>query len=133
MQILRDPAAAALITDPDIRALVELRFTQLIDDEPYDPEVCGYMIVVEVGDTVAALEQESGCPILGNFVDATRFRDPGYVPSSEYLDEHASCYEMAFIHGVDIFIPKVAGIDAELLAMCAQFSTPAPESQLVPQ
>lgn len=138
MQILRDPAATVQITDPDIRALVDLRFAQLSEDEPYDAEVHGYMVVVEAGDTVAALEAESGCPIFGNFVDEIRFRDPRYVPSSEFLDEHASCYEMVFIlddsgYGIDIFIPKVEGIDAELLAMCVQFATPAPQSQLVPQ
>jgi hypothetical protein len=31
--------------------------------------------------------------------------------------------------GIDIFIPKTAGIDAELLAMCAMYAVPAePES-----
>lgn len=137
MQTLRDPSATALITDPDIRALVAFRFAQLCEDEPYDPEVSGFMIVVEAGDTVAALEEASGIPILGSFTNATRFGDLGYVPSSEFLDEHANCYEMVFImgngYGIDIFVPKTEGIDAELLAMCAQFATPAPQSQLVPQ
>jgi hypothetical protein len=41
-------------------------------------------------------------------------------------------YEMLFIqsdegHALVILIPKTAGIDPELLAMCAQYATPAQE------
>lgn len=38
MIVLRDPASAASLLCPDIRSLVETRFTQLCDgsDDPYD-------------------------------------------------------------------------------------------------
>jgi len=55
-------------------------------------------------------------------VDDTSFGDVGFTPCFEALEEHARCYEMVFIlnddgYGIDIFIPKVIGIDPELLAM----------------
>ena len=131
MLILRDPALARSITDPDIRALVEQRFREICAGEPYNYDQHGYSIVVEPGDTVMALEEESSCPILRNLFDDTRFGDPDFAPSCEALKEHSACYEMVFIlnddgFGISIFIPKTKGIDADLLAMCAIYAEPAP-------
>jgi hypothetical protein len=52
------------------------------------------------------------------------------MPSFEWLVEHQSFYEAVFIlsddgFGVDLLIPKVSGIYAELLAMCAKYAVPA--------
>jgi hypothetical protein len=82
------------------------------------------MIVVEPGDEIAALERESGCPILHELFGEARFGDPEFSPATEALEEHASCYELVFIFsdegaGVLIFVPKVDGVAPELLAMCA--------------
>ena len=131
MLILRDPAMASSITDPDIRALVEQRFREICAGEPYNYDQHGYSIVVEPGDSVAALEEESSCPILRNLFDDARFGDPEFAPSCEALEEHSGCYEMVFIlnddgFGISIFIPKTKGIDADLLAMCAIYAEPAP-------
>ena len=130
MIVLRDPAAVTNIADSVIRSLVAHRFAQVWEGETYDPELHGYMIVVEPGDSMDALEKESGCYILHSLFGDARFGHPDFSASFEFLDEHASCFEMVFIisddgYGIDIFIPKVAGIDAELLAMCAQYATPA--------
>src|ERR1019366_1611891 len=127
MLILRDPALAKRIADPDIRSLVEQRFVEILAGEPYDYDSHGYMIVVEPGDTVDALEEESSCRILRNLFDKTRFGDPDFAPSCEALEEHSTCYEMVFILnddglGISIFIPKTKGIDADLLAMCAIYA-----------
>lgn len=131
MLILRDPALASTIADPDIRSLVEQRFVEICAGEAYDYDLHGYMIVVEPGDSVDALEEESSCPILRDLFDDTRFGDSDFSPSFEALEEHADCYEMVFIlnddgFGIEIFIPKAGGIDAHLLAMCALYATPAP-------
>ena len=131
MLILRDPALARSITDPDIRALVEQRFREICAGEPYNYDQHGYSIVVEPGDTVMALEEESSCPILRNLFDDTRFGDPDFAPSCEALEEHSGCYEIVFVlnddgFGISIFIPKANGIDADLLAMCAEYAEPAP-------
>jgi hypothetical protein len=132
MFILRDPALASTIADPALRGLVEERFVQICEGEPYDFDQHGYMLVVQPGDTVAALEEESSCSILRNLFDNARWGDPDFLPSFEYLQEYAGCYEMVFIvndssFGIDFFIPKAGGIDAELLAMCAEYAEPAPE------
>ena len=73
MLILRAPADASRISNSAIRSLAELRFSQLGQDEPYDADQHGYMVVVEVGDTVQELEEESGCAILHDLFDDIPF------------------------------------------------------------
>lgn len=135
MIILRNPTTVTSIADPDIRSLVQQRFSEIYADGTHDYTLLGcatdigYMIVVEPGDNVSALEKESRCPILHNFFDDACFGDPDYAPSFEALEEHANCYEMVFIlnddgFGISIFIPKTGGIDTDLLAMCAQYAVP---------
>ncbi len=129
MLILNGPSLSVKINDPDIRALVEHRFTQILSDEPYDYDLHGYMIVVEPHDTVEALEAETQCPIVHNFFDDTQFGDADFTPCFEALEEHAKCFEMVFIlndegFGIAIFIPKYSGINADLLAMCAEYAVP---------
>ena len=130
MLLLFDPSGVSRITDPDIRALVAYRYIQICAGEAYDVDLHGYMIVVEPGDSVEALEEECSCPILHNLFDESRFGDPGYAPSFEHLEDHGGCYEMVFImsddgSGVSIFIPKSAGIDPELLSLCKVYATAA--------
>ena len=132
MLILNDPDLSSSIEDRDLRQFVEQRFIDMSADDDYDPDLNGYIVVVEAGDTVPALEASSGCPILRNLGGDGRFGDPGFSPCFELLEEHAGFYEMVFVpgdgdFGIVIFIPKAAGIDADLLAMCAMYCTPAPE------
>ena len=132
MLVLRDPALASRIANPGVRKLVEERFAQILDGEPYDYDRHGYMIVVEPGDTAMALEEESGCPILSDLFGEARYGDPDFTPAAEALEEHACCYELVFIlnddgFGIEIFVPKMDGIDPKLLAMCAAYAVPAPE------
>jgi hypothetical protein len=130
MLVLREPRFASRIADPGIRALVELRFAQIGRDEPFDADQHGYMIVVEPGDTVQELEQESSCCIGHDLFDDIPFGHPDFTPSFEILEEHHGCFEMLFItnddgFGITFFIPKTEGIDADLLAMCAEYATAA--------
>lgn len=132
MLILRDPEMVSRIADPAMRHLVQLRFQQICAAEPYDYDQHGYMIVVEPGDTVSDLEVESGCPLLRNLFDDTRYGDPDFTPATEAIEEHVSCFELAFIlnddgFGIEIFVPKIEGVDPELLAMCAAHAVPAAE------
>ena len=132
MLVLRDPASASSIADPEIRGLVEQLFVTICDGEPYEYDLHGYMIVVEPGDSVEALEKESSCPILRNRHSDARFGDPTFSPSFEFVAEHSGCYEAVYVlsdsgFGVDFFIPKTGGIDAELLALCARYAEPSPE------
>lgn len=133
MLVLRSPELANRIADAGIRRLVEQRFSQICNGEAYDYDLHGYMIVVEPGDTVEQLEEESGCPILRNLFDDARFGDPDFTPAAEAVEEHSNCYEIVFIlnddgFGIEIFIPKVDGVDRELLTMCATYAVPAAEA-----
>ncbi len=115
MLVLRDPEATRRIGASEIRRLVEQRFLDICDGEPYEPDLHGYMIVVEAGDSVQDLEEESGCSL-------------SYF---EVLEELDTCYEMVFVpgdgdFGIVIFIPKLDDIDPDLLAVCAEYAVPAP-------
>lgn len=129
---IRGPEEVRRIDDPDIRRLAERRFAEVCNGETYDADIHGEMIVVETGDTPTSLEGESGCPVASNPFDDVRFPDPDFVPVCEYLEEHSHCFEMMFLFsddgaGVNFFIPKSSGIDADLLELCARFSVRAPE------
>ena len=122
MLVLRDPALARRIAVPEIRRLVEQWFLDVCTEEPYEPDIHGFVIVVEPGDSVRDLEEESGCPLLDADVSS---------PCFEILEELDTCYEMVFVpgdgdFGVVVFIPKLEGIDPDLLAVCAEYAVPAP-------
>lgn len=123
MIVLRDSAS---IREPNIEKGSELR--RLIADhvehlnqyEGYSLEELVVFIVLEPSDTAAMLETELGISVL---VD---------IPCWEFLDEHATCYEMMIIlddsgYGAEIFIPKVNGIDMDILSLCQLYATPAQE------
>jgi hypothetical protein len=130
---IRGPTDSSLVTDPDVRRLVQRRFDQICDGEVYDYDRHGELIVVEPGDSVAALEEASGCPILHNPYERTRFGQPDFSPVFEAIDEHVACFEIVAIlnddgFGVAMFVPKHPDIDPELLSMCAEFSVPAADT-----
>lgn len=130
MLILRDPLLINLIADPGLHELVALRFTQILAGEAYDYERHGYMVVVEPGDTVAQLEEETHLAILHGLFDDVPYGDPDFAPSFDFLEEHHDCYEILFIGNDDgfattLFVPKAKGIDPGLLALCRSFATPA--------
>ncbi len=131
MLVLRDPSVASGIADNDLRELVEQRFEDVCDGEDFDTDLHGQFIVVEAGDSVEALEAESGCPILRSYIGTARYGDPEFKPVFESLEAHTCCYEMVFVpgdgdFGIVIFIPKQDGVDPDLLAMCAEYAEPAP-------
>lgn len=91
------------------------------------------MVMVEPGDSVAVLERETSFPILRNLLDGARYGQPDFTPSFKAREEHDGCYEMVYIFtddgfGIAIFIPKQATIDADLLAICAEYAVLATES-----
>lgn len=115
-----------------IRALATLRFAQVLDGEPYDYNRHGYMVVVEPGDTVEQLEQETGCGITRDVFDETRYGEADFAPSFEILEEHDECYEMVYLtsdsgFAVTLWIPKSEGIPVDLLALCAEYAVLAPK------
>lgn len=143
MQIIRDPAETANIADPELSHLIQKTIRDPSPDGPYDPEVLGYFLIVEPGDTLATINAKIGFDILVNRWTGKHFDQPGYTQSFEILEEHAGYYEMVFVisdsgYGVEVFVPKPAStkgtqdgnaggnaVDTNLLAMCARYATPA--------
>ena len=134
MIVLRDPQATTLITDPYIRELVSLRWSQVLAGEPYDYNRHGEMVVVEPGDTLEQLEVAIGLPLLHGLFDDLPYGHPDFAPCFELLEEHNderfTCYEMVFIRNDDgfataVFVPDTQGIAGDLLALCRSFATPA--------
>lgn len=132
MNHLLDPAQAESIEDAMIRVLVAQRFEDVCQGEPYDPELHTQLLLVEVGDTIAALEAASGCAITREPFSERRYGESGFRPGFELLEEHPSCFELVMVtsdgdQGVVIFVPKAPGIDETLTRFCAEFATPAPD------
>lgn len=145
MQVIRDPAETANIADPELRHLIQKTIAALSPDGPYNADELGYFLIVEPGDTLATINAKIGFDILANRWTGKRFDQPGYTPSFELVEEHAGYYEMVFVisdsgYGVEVFVPKPASttgtqgseadtqgnaVDADLLAMCAKYATPA--------
>lgn len=121
MIVLNDISSVSLVDDSSLRGFVERRFQELGD---------GQMIVVEPGDGAEALEKACGFPILRDLFDECRFPDEDFTPAFEVLEDHGCCWEMVFIFSDDgagavLFIPKQAGVDPELSALCERYAVPA--------
>lgn len=133
MQIIRDPADVATIQDSSIRRLVEQRIFDLGKPdgpkEPFDLAALSYFVIVEAGDSIATIDAQLGFSVLANRFSGIRFGQPGFVPSFEFVEEFSGCFEMVFIisddgFGIEVFVPKTAGITTELLEMCQRYATP---------
>lgn len=128
MQIIRDPSSVSAIADLELRHLIEKTIAALSQDYPYDPDVLGYFLIMESGDSLATINAQLGFDIMANKWTGIRFDQPGYTQSFEVLDEHAGFFEMVFIisddgFGIEVFIPKT-GVDPELLVMCQKYAVP---------
>ena len=132
MVIVTCPSDLSRIANPGIRQLVTLRLQQL--SPPASPATPFEFIVVEGGDAVTEIEQAAGFPILASLFDNLPFNHPDFCPCHELLEEHRyehyGIYEMVFNCNDDgaataLFIPDQEGIDANLLAMCRSWATPA--------
>ena len=99
---------------------------------PENPADLLTVFVIEPGDTLTTIDAAMNGCFLTNHWSGRRHGEPAFVPCFETLEEHATVYEMLFIqsdegHALVILIPKTSAIDSELLAMCAQYATPAQE------
>jgi len=107
MQIIRTPVDA----DPELLHLVDRVFATVSDC----PEILGFILVVEPGDTIASIDTQLGFPILAG--------------RHEFILEHADWFELVYVlgqdgSGLEVFVPKGIKLP-ELLAMCQQHATPS--------
>jgi len=130
--ILEDVRQAILLAIPwpDIRQLIQIRIQQNeLNKLANEGFLISSFIVVEPNDPTRLVEKEVVSELRKIKVD--RPIDAVFTPSFEWIIEHPTCYEAAFIHcdreyGVCVMVPKANGIDADLLAMCVEYSVPAP-------
>ena len=82
-------------------------------------------ILVESFDSIEALEQSTGCPIITSWFSDAVYPHEDFAPSFEFIEEHHDFYEMVFVltddHTTVFIIPKEK-VDSLLLALCQDFS-----------
>ena len=133
MQIIRDIQSTHQISNPAIRDLVQQRINDL-GGEAFDTEARGYLLVIEPGDTIKAIHAQVGFNILHNRFTGVRYDQPGFTGSFEFIEEFVHCYDMVFVLddsgvGIELFVPKVESIDADLIAMCRMYAYQAPPEE----
>ena len=92
--------------DPPLRQLLALRRDQLLEHEGYDFGELAHFIVVQAGDTLAAIETEAGFPLA--------------FPAFEFVTRHGRWLEAVLIvsdhgFGIALFVPDRIDIDPALL------------------
>lgn len=130
MIVVRDLQSTQQISKPAIRELLQQRINDL-GGEAFDSDALGYFVVIEPGDTIAAIHAQVGFNILHNRFSGIYFNVTGFTPSFEFIEEFPDCYDMVFVLddsgiGIELFVLKEEGIDTELIAMCRTHAYPAP-------
>ena len=131
MRVIRATEDVLDLVEGEVRCLVQQRITMLSEDEPYEPAIHGYFIVMETHDATDAVDQHLGFSVLSNRWNGTHLTQPTFTPSFELIEEHKGCYEVVFVlsdssYGVIVFVPK-EHVDPDLLAMCRAHTIPMQE------
>ena len=114
MHIIRTWAELAAYLDspitPDLNTLLQTRRDQLMEYGALSE--LGEFIIIQPGDTMAAICKETGWPIV--------MED---VPTFEWVQRHGSVWELPFVlsdtgAGHVLFVPDAEGIDPDLLDLC---------------
>lgn len=126
---ITDRAALALAVktsiDTRLKALLAKREVQLGEAE--DLSQMARFVIIQPGDTIDAVQAELGFSPFENAVDASRFGDPDFMPSWEWILDHGFCFEVVFVFsdagfGEVLFIDKAAG---PFVALCQAFPDPS--------
>lgn len=130
MQRLYTPADAERVADAAMRHLILQRFAELAEIRDFSFDELAEFWLVEPSDTVESLEAATQLPITLDWFSDVRYPDPDFSPSLEVLEAHPTCFELVFVtndsgYGIVLWIAKAAA-DPVLLAMCAEYTTPAP-------
>lgn len=120
---LRNPEDASRVSNPHVRALIDLRIQQLgtFDD------CC--LVVIDPGDSAETVAEETGCALLFDPFSETYYGSEEFSPNADIIEDHGHVYTLLFAtsdeYVVEIVVPKVEGIDGTLLAYCARYAVPA--------
>ena len=130
MIIFNDIETIEQFSQIELRQHILETISKITDGAPYDSSIYGQFALVEPGDSIAEIEAMTGCQLMHDLFNDSRYGDTKFMPSFEWLVEHPGFSEAVFIFsddgfGVDLLIPKASGINAELLTMCAKYAVPA--------
>ncbi|WP_150291710.1 hypothetical protein [Sphingobium estronivorans] len=98
----------------DLKCLLQTRRDQLL--KYGDLSELGIFVIVQPGDTMTAIEDATGWPIL---MDG--------VPAFEWVQRHGTIFEMPFVlsdsgAGHVLIVPDAEGIDPTLLDLCRAYA-----------
>lgn len=131
MLTVRDARDLDRVQDPEVRSLIDRRVEDLSEYVDHFSELV-FFVIVESGDSIAAVDSALGFAVLANRFDGTAYGEPDFTPSWDVLEEHVGCYEMVFVlsddgSGVTLFILKADGVPSQLIDLCATFVTEVKE------
>jgi hypothetical protein len=115
--------ALAAPLDPSLRLLLSLRCEQLLKHTDLDFGDVAQFLIIEPGDTLAAIEAAVGVVLTTNFVDGSKFGEAAFTSNFEFVARHpAGWFEAVLIlsddgFGVALFVPDRCDTDSELLAL----------------
>lgn len=118
-------AALASDLDPELHRILSARKATLITPlgDLTDDTV---FLVIQAGDTEAAIIDHLGQSPLVEPMDGHRFPGDGFRPHWAWLQHHRGWYEMILTYGSTfanvLLIQDVPGVLPELLAMCRCYS-----------
>ena len=114
--------------DPDLRTILLNRLDLLSEFSDFDLSELAHFIIIEPGDSVAAVEDELSFSPFVNFVDGARFGDAAFTPSFEWIILHGLWFEMVFAlsdsgFAINLILKNCAGVDPALLAFCKAYAS----------
>jgi hypothetical protein len=105
--------------DDRLKQLLTTRSKQLGDNI----ESHARFIIAQPADPLPFVQEALGFSPLHNPIDGTRFGEPDFTPTWEWIEDHAFCFELVFIFDDSGFahvliVEAAGGADTELLALC---------------
>lgn len=131
MHIIDNSAAMAAtldsLTDDDPVKRILQRQTNELAEHGSDISNLACFVLIEPGDTLAMMEAALNLPITTNAVDGSRYGDPDFTPSWEWILDHGGCFEAPIIMTDDGFghvfiVPDREGIDPDLIDLCRHYA-----------
>ena len=115
--------------DSDLKTILLDRLARLYPEfSDWDLADLAHFVIVELGDTIAAIECELGISPFVNRVDGMRYPDPAFEPSWEFCIARKGYYDLTFVlsdsgSGLCLLVPDRDGVAPELLALIKAYVT----------
>ena len=123
---------AAAIAAAPTTASIDPALQQLLAERIHDwtaIDLLGqtHLLIVQPGDTEAAIVQEIAFSLLVDPIGGLRFGSQGFVPFWDWLEDIGGWFEMIVTVGnsgfaFQLFIQNAEGVDPELLNLCRTYA-----------